>query len=154
MTGEICRIFIIEDDRKRTETLLSWLPKNFRPIAVKSAGRAIGLLEHERRAYTGKLGVGILAGIMLDHDLQQSIAADSDRDLSGTSVCMAILRHVSPDVPILIHSMNPHQAPSMATKLTGACFNVTRTPMAHLNQTLLEGWLSEVEENWQELIAA
>ena len=136
------KILIIEDDYRRIENFKNWLPVEFRAVVVKSAGIALGLLERDE-GYQ-------YAGICLDHDLQQQTAVASDRDLSGTSVVAAIIRHLSPKIPVLIHSRNRDRARYMGNELTDHGFDVTRIPMCDLSEVALVGWLEEVQETWED----
>ena len=70
--------------------------------AKAETGRALGILRRD----PGR----VYAGIVLDHDLQGQIASEADRFLTGQDVVRAILRYVSPDVPVLVHSMNASQS--------------------------------------------
>jgi hypothetical protein len=131
-------LLIIEDDRRRIQQFNDWMPDRFRTVFVKSAGIALGLLERDR-GY-------IYAGICLDHDLQQQVAADSDRDLSGTTVINAIIKYISSDVPVLVHSRNLNRARYMENKLTDSGFYVTRIAMDDLTKKLFHEWLAEAGE--------
>ena len=73
--GPFFRILIIEDDQERIKRLLSWMPADVRTVVTTSAGKAIGLLKRDRG--------NVYAGILLDHDLQEQVAAENDRYLSG-----------------------------------------------------------------------
>lgn len=137
------RILIVEDDPERADILQAWLPKDVRPVVVTSAGKAMGLLARDRgRVY---------AGILLDHDLQQQTATEEDLYLSGEQVVESIIRKVSKDVPILVHSVNAQQAPVMVSKLEAAGFDVTRIPMDHLKEEQLVEWVEEAREIWEDL---
>jgi CheY-like chemotaxis protein len=136
------RILIIEDDAERTERICSWLPDYVKPVVVTSAGKAMGLLNRDR----GK----VYAGIMMDHDLQEQIAAESDRHLSGTDVVESIMRNISKEVPIFIHSGNIQQGPAMASRLEKADYWVTRVPIFKLNKNILLKWIEDVRDWWEE----
>ncbi len=114
-----------------------------RTVVVASAGRALGVLQRERGS--------VYAGILLDHDLQEQAATDSDRHLSGNDVVDAIIMNVSKHVPILVHSVNVSQAPVMVGRLESAGFWVTRVPMDKLTKEKLDEWLEEVREIWEDL---
>jgi len=133
------RILLIEDDDSRVIKIREWLPENVRLIHAGSAGRAIGILQRDRNTY---------AGIMLDHDLQGQIATDMDFFLSGTNVVKTIIANVTPSTPVLVHSMNPSDAPKMVTALTKSGFSVTRIPMRVLTEEGFKEWLDEVRETW------
>lgn len=82
----VLRILIVEDDPDRARRLQSWLPEGVRTVVVASAGRALGVLHRDRGS--------VYAGILLDHDLQEQAATDSDRHLSGSDVVDAIIMNV------------------------------------------------------------
>lgn len=137
------RVLIIEDDRSRVEKFKAWLPEDVIPVVAWSAGRALGILERDRGL--------VYAGVLLDHDLQQHAATGADEYLSGTQVADAIVRNVSNEVPILVHSMNPTKAPVMARRLAEAGFSVTQVPMEVLDRKKLEEWLEEVRAFWADV---
>ncbi len=138
---QILRVLLVEDDNGRVEQIRKWLPADVRLVHAGSAGRALGILQRDRDAY---------AGIMLDHDLRNQIATESDFFLSGTDVTAKIIALVPPDTPILVHSMNPADAPRMVKSLEKAGFSVTRVPMEYLTDQHLTIWLEEVRECWTE----
>lgn len=144
MPQEILKILIVEDDKTRANFFRLWMSEldGFRPVIVKSAGVALGVLQRDKGH--------VYAGICLDHDLQQQAVTSSDRDLSGTTVVDRIIHYMSNDIPVLVHSMNPKRAPYMAHKLTEAGFYVTRIPMSDLTRTLFKNWLLEAREIWED----
>lgn len=109
-------------------------------VVAASAGRAIGILQRDRGS--------VYAGIMLDHDLQENVVTCDEMDLSGKNVVDVIIKNISKDVPIFVHSMNINQAPAMVERLEKAGFEVTRIPFAHLTQAKLNNWIEEVREIW------
>jgi CheY-like chemotaxis protein len=135
------RILLIEDDNGRARKIREWLPEDVRLVHAGSAGRAIGILQRDRDAY---------AGIMLDHDLQGNIATEMDFFLSGTNVVKSIIANVPNDTPVLVHSMNPEDAPKMVLALTKSGFSVTRLPMVVMTKSDLNVWIEEVRENWED----
>ena len=139
---KVLPILLIEDDRRRIEKLTEWLPEGYRAVVTKSAGTALGLLERDR-GY-------VYAGICLDHDLQQQTAVASDNELSGTTVVKAIIRFISSEVPVLVHSQNTKRAQYMEGKLFNANFDVTRISMDQLDKKLFLEWLDEVKELWED----
>lgn len=139
MTRLFIRILLIEDDNNRVEAIRSWLPADVRLVHAGSAGRALGILQRDRSAY---------AGIMLDHDLRNQIATEIDFFLSGSDVTSKIIDLIDPNTPILVHSMNPADAPRMVKRLEKAGFSVTRTPMEYLTEKHVALWLEEVRECW------
>jgi CheY-like chemotaxis protein len=140
-SSSFLRILIVEDNSERIECFRSWLPEDVRWVVATGAGRAIGIIQRDRRS--------VYAGIMLDHDLVEQIVADGEQNFSGTHVSNAIIEHISTDVPILIHSMNFAAAKTMVSKLEQAGFWVTRIPMSALTQEKLEAWLEEVRDIWR-----
>ena len=73
-TSEL-RLLLIEDSDERLELFQRWIPPGFRLVSVRSAGRALRVLEVD----AGR----VYAGILLDHDLDQSVALASELRLSG-----------------------------------------------------------------------
>ena len=130
------RILIVEDDVKREEVLLSWLPESVRPVVASSAGQAIGILRRDSGS--------IYAGIILDHDLQGRIASEADQFLSGQEVAHAIIETISRRAPILVHSVNQSQGAVLARQLQAAGFEVTKIPMNILNRETFQEWLTKV----------
>ena len=137
------RILVVEDDPQRASLLQSWLPEDVRTVLVTTAGKAIGLLKRDSG--------NVYAGIMLDHDLQLQRTTESDFYLSGGDVVEAVIRYISNDVPVLVHSMNFSQAPLMASRLHKAGFSVIQTPMNELTRAILCQWLEEAREIWEDL---
>ncbi|RJQ24331.1 hypothetical protein C4565_10025 [Candidatus Parcubacteria bacterium] len=126
------------------------LPVGFFPSWVEDAGKAIGMLDSDFRKNGGRIGVEFYAGICLDHDLHKKTVTGGG-NFSGTEVSAAIIKYVSPDVPILIHSMNPKKAPGMVNRLQSAGFDVVRMPYADLEQEAFHEWLEIVRENAEDL---
>ena len=58
------------------------------------------------------------AGLLLDHALPAQAVNAAERLVTSTQVVRSILRHLDPEIPILIHSMNRGAARRMATTLT------------------------------------
>lgn len=138
------RILLVEDDAERAERIRSWLPRGVKLTVVTSAGKALGLIQRDRgRVY---------AGIMLDHDLQEQTATSTDRYLSGMDVVESVIRYVSKEVPVFVHSGNVSQAPVMAVRLEKAGFWVTRIPIVRLKREDLLGWLEDVRETWEDFL--
>ncbi len=137
------RILIVEDDPDRLHTIKSWMPPNVIVSNVTDAGAAIGQIRRDRgRVY---------AGIMLDHDLQEQLKAETSMYLSGNDVVDAIRSSIDKDVPILVHSMNPSQAAVMVRRLESAEFEyVTRIPMAELTEQKLFEWVEDARELWED----
>ena len=132
------RILIVEDDQRRVDWFQAWLPKDIRLVHARSGGKALGILERDAREF---------AGIMLDHDLQEAPIVTNDKNLSGSTVVVKIMLHVRPDVPILIHSMNPGKAERMKKALEASGFSVTRMPMGEMSKDAFLEWLDEIKEN-------
>lgn len=139
----VFRLLIVEDDADRIGAIRSWLPEDTRCVVASSTGRALGILERDRGQ--------VYAGILLDHDLQKQALTDADRALSASDLVEVIVRNVSNETAILIHSMNVSQAPAMALRLEKAGFWITRIPMRELSKKRLRDWLREVREVWEDL---
>jgi CheY-like chemotaxis protein len=135
------RILLIEDDNERVETFKAWLPDDVRLVHAGSAGRAIGILQRDRNAY---------AGIMLDHDLRGQMVTEKDFSLDGIIVSKTIMANIPSVTPILIHSMNPADAPKMVLALSKSGFSVTRIPMSAITEEKFCEWLEEAREMWAE----
>lgn len=139
------RILIIEDDNDRVEQFTAWLPGDVRLVHAGSAGRALGILQRDSGAY---------AGIMLDHDLQGQIVTREDFLMSGSTVVSRLIEAVPPalrpDIPVLVHSMNPADAPRMVMRLTSAGFPVSRMPMSAMTKQYFLRWLDEVRDCWDD----
>lgn len=131
---------LVEDDQDRANILISYLPKHIRVVQASSAGRALGIIRADHRSRTNK---SPYCGIMLDYDLQEQIVSADDAQLSGMNVVDAIVQYVHRNVPILVHSMNLSEAPTMVKKLTGSGFSVTRIPMREMTAEKLMEWLKE-----------
>jgi len=133
--GRIYRILLIEDDNDRVERFNSWLPDDIRLVHAGSAGRALGILARDSGAY---------AGIMLDHDLQGQIVTREDFMMSGSTVVSRLIEAIPPalrpDIPILVHSMNPSDAPQMVKRLTSAGFPVSRMLMVAMTKQYFIRW--------------
>ena len=136
-----CRLLVVEDSEDRIARFKDWIPDPFRPTFVKSAGRALKVLQLD----SGR----VYAGILLDHDLDQSVAIQSERELTGRQVVEQLVRVVDPDVPVLIHSVNPLGARLMEQHLYAHGFDVTRVPFFHLDRERLGRWLEIVREEWE-----
>lgn len=136
----VYRILLVEDDQERANILISYLPKHIRVVFASSAGRALSIVRTDHRNRRDK---SPYCGIMLDHDLQEQIVCAEEGQLSGMNVVDAIIDSVSRDVPILVHSMNPSEAPTMVKKLKSAGFRVTRMPMCDLTAKKLLEWLED-----------
>ena len=138
-TGEL-RLLLIEDSDERLELFRRWIPPGFRLVCVRSAGRALRVLELDARC--------VYAGILLDHDLDQSVTLASELRLSGQQVAQKLAALIDPDTPVLIHSVNPPGARAMARTLVERGFDVTCAPFSHLNEQRLQPWLETVVEQW------
>lgn len=134
------RILMIEDSQERIDKIRSWLPESYVLMTATSAGKAIGVLQRDKGSVYGAL--------MLDHDLNEQAATTTDLTLSGTDIVKNIMAHLSLDVPILVHSMNPSRAPAMAKKLTLAKFDVTSIPFEGLKKDVFLEWVNEAYLDW------
>jgi CheY-like chemotaxis protein len=136
------RILLVEDDPDRILRFRHWLENtSFVLIEASSAGRALGILRKG-------MSDGI-AGIALDHDLNQQPITESDMSLSGSSLIDSIAASIPRHVPILIHSMNAYKPPQMQRRLEAAGFSVTRIGMDRLSGDKFAVWLQEVHDNWE-----
>lgn len=136
------RILQVEDDPGRILQFRLWLEETgYVLIEASSAGRALGILR--------KGVIDGVAGIALDHDLNQQPITESDMSLSGSSLLDAIATSVPRHVPILIHSMNAYKPPQMQRRLVAAGYSVTRIGMDRLSGEKFAAWLQEVHDNWE-----
>ena len=136
------RLLIIEDDYERERVLKSWLTPDVKTVVAGSAGRAIGIPMRDRGS--------VYAGILLDHDLQGRMATTTDQYLDGKDIVNVIVKNISKNVPILVHSMNVTQAPVMVHRLEKDGFYVTRIPMANLTKERLQVWVGEAMALWED----
>jgi CheY-like chemotaxis protein len=130
------RLLLVEDDPERITLFKAWSPPDVRLVVARGGGRALGLLERD----PGR----VYAGLLLDHDLPGQAVNDAERNVSGTQVAHCIQRYVDPDVPVLIHSMNPGGARRMAGFLATAGFDVSVIPMAKMTESHFLAWLDTV----------
>lgn len=143
MTQLRFRLLMIEDSQHRIEKIRSWLPEDCLMVAATSAGKAIGIMQRDPGYVYG--------AILLDHDLHEQAVTEADLSLSGSDLVESIVTHISRDVPILVHSMNPTRAPLVAQRLGRAGFDVSRIPYEELNQVSFQAWLSDAKDNWQDV---
>ena len=139
--GEILRLLVVEDSEARMELFREWIPEGFRATFVKSAGRAMKVLELD----AGR----VYAGILLDHDLDQAVADDSELVLTGRQVVDRLVRVVDRNVPVMIHSVNLLGARMMEQTLVAHGFDVTRVSFFQLDRERLGRWLELVREEWE-----
>lgn len=137
------RLLIIEDSRHRIEKIRSWLPEDCLFVTATSAGKAIGILQRDHGYVYG--------AILIDHDLHEQAVTETDLTLSGSDLVESIITHISRNVPILVHSMNPTRAPLVAQRLGRAGFEVTRIPYEELDRASFEAWLSDARGNWEDV---
>jgi len=143
------RLLVIEDNDLRIRKIWEWLPADFQANFVRCGGLALGVIARDG-PWRGRHDEPAYAGIMLDFDLNMQAVVASDLDLSGKAVVSALLRCMSRDIPILVHSMNPAGAPLMVNQLKDAGFDVLRLPWFELEQGEFQEWLDEVRENWED----
>jgi hypothetical protein len=136
------RILIVEDNGERHRFFTAAIPDTFKLVIVTSAGAAKGLLQ--------RVDTYDYAGVMLDHDLVERCKTMDDKSLSASDLIDSIITKLSPEVPILIHSMNLGRSREMQRKLEAAHFHVTRIPMVVMTPENLHAWLEEhVWETWE-----
>ena len=137
------RILLIEDDPDRIAIFRKWLlGTEFVLVEASSAGRAMGMLR--------KGMMDGIAGLCLDHDLNQQPVTETDLRLSASNLMSAISLTLPHSAAVLIHSMNAQKPVTMERLLKSAGFSVTRTRFVALTQELFEDWLTEVRDNWEE----
>lgn len=137
------RILLIEDNPERIVLFRDWLAgTEFVLIEASSGGRAKGILK--------KGSTAGIAGVMLDHDLDQQPMTATDLLLSASNLVDSIVSSIPRSVPILIHSMNVSKPPMMQRRLTSAGFSVTRIRMTALTRENFYEWLQDVRENWED----
>ncbi len=135
-------ILLIEDDLRRIQWFGNYLPIDFRLIVARSGGTALGMIKRDKGHVYG--------GIMLDHDLQMRQVVADDGNISGSQLVDAIITCISPDVPILVHSMNPEKSPMMVRKLSDAGFWVTKETWFDITEDSYMEWLEGVQEEWND----
>lgn len=137
------RILLIEDNAERIALFRDWLlGSEFVLIEASSGGRAKGIL---RKGSTGGI-----AGVMLDHDLDQQPMTPTDLLMSASNLIDSIVSSIPRSVPILIHSMNASKPPIMQKQLASAGFSVTRIRMTALTRENFYEWLQDVRDNWED----
>lgn len=138
------RILLIEDNAERIALIREWLiGTEFVLIEASSGGRAKGILR--------KGGTAGIAGVMLDHDLEQQPMTPTDLLMSASHLMDSIVFSIPKTAPILIHSMNASKPPHMEKRLKSEGFSVTRIRMAILNRENFHQWLQEVRDNWEDM---
>lgn len=136
------RLLLIEDSQHRIDIIRSWLPGTCLLVVAASAGKAIGILQRDPGYVYG--------AVMLDHDLNEQAVTDEDLTLSGSDLIESLIKHLSRNVPIMIHSMNSFRAPALVKKLKGAGFNAQRVRFSEIEeeQKVFLNWLNEARCNW------
>ncbi len=89
---------------------------------------------------------------MLEHDLQEQAATETDRFLSGMDVVKAVTGFIDKEVPGLIHFVNVSGAEVMAKRIEKASFRATRIPMDKLEERNLLDWMEDVRETWEDFL--
>lgn len=140
MIAKPFRLLLIEDSPHRVDKIRSWLPADCLMVVAASAGKAIGILQRDRGYVYG--------AVMLDHDLHEQALTETDLTLSGSDLVGTLVAHLSRDVPILVHSMNPTRAPQVAQRLGRAGFEVSRIPYENLDRETFVTWLEDAHFNW------
>lgn len=137
------RLLLIEDNAERIAQFHNWLHKTeFILIEASSGGRAKGIL---RKGATDGI-----AGIMLDHDLEQQPVIENDLKMSSSHLMNALVLSIPRSVPVLIHSMNISKPVIMERQLKSAGFSVTRIKMEDLTRASFHEWLQDVRDNWDD----
>jgi CheY-like chemotaxis protein len=137
------RILLIEDNPERIVLFRDWLQgSEFVLIEASSGGRAKGILK--------KGSTDGIAGVMLDHDLDQQPMTASDLLMSASNLIDSIVSSIPRSVPILIHSMNASKPPVIQRRLKSEGFSVTRIRMTALTRENFYEWLQDVRDNWEE----
>jgi len=137
----VLRILVVEDDPNRVRKFKSWIPDDVWLVWARNAGQALGIL-HRDAANT-------YAGAMLDFDLDKQLYAPEGTCRTGGDVARQIAQHFSPDVQILVHSMNPSERGQIVTVLAEQGFSVTQIPYRDLSKERLVAWLDEVRDNFE-----
>ena len=86
----------------------------------------------------------------MDHYLVCHAVNFIDSSLDGRDVAKSIVQNVTPNVPVLVHSMNITHSQTMVNWLEREGFSVTRTPMSLLTKERMAEWLNEVRELWED----
>ena len=137
------RLLLIEDNAERIVQFQNWLhDTEFVLIEASSGGRAKGIL---RKGATDGI-----AGIMLDHDLEQQPVIENDLKMSSSHLMNALITSIPRSVPILVHSMNVSKPVMMERQLKSAGFSVTRIKMDNLTSPGFYEWLQDVRDNWED----
>ena len=135
------RILIIEDNEERIDLFKQWMPADVRAIFIRSAGRAVRVIELDKGS--------VYAGICLDHDLNEQVIVREEKGVDGVDVVRRIVRNISLDVPILVHSMNFGGGTSMVRMLQAQGFSVTRVPFKHMDEIVFLDWIDNVRAEWE-----
>jgi CheY-like chemotaxis protein len=132
------RLLVVEDNADRIELFKQWIPDHVRVTWALSAGRAMRIVELD----AGK----VYQGILLDFDLGDQKANPDEAGLSGRDVAKRVARHIDPEVPILIHSINRAGARAMERILEPAGFDVVRAPFTVLTEARLRRWIETLPD--------
>ena len=135
------RILIIEDNEERIDLFKQWMPADIQAIFVRSAGRAVRVIELDNGS--------VYAGICLDHDLNEQVIVSEEKGINGVEVVRRIVRNISLNVPILVHSMNFGGGTSMVRMLQAQGFTVTRVPFKHMDKVVFLEWIDGVRAEWE-----
>ncbi|NBD95290.1 MAG: hypothetical protein GVY11_02290 [Gammaproteobacteria bacterium] len=134
------RLLVVEDNAERLALFKRWMPEDVRVTWAPSAGRAMRIIQLD----AGR----VYAGMLLDHDLVDQNASESELGLTGRHVVDRIVRHIHPDAAMLVHSINPAGARMMVEKLELAGFWTTRVPFPQLGEARLNRWIDEIRSYW------
>ena len=127
--------------KKDIAVFKQWMPDDIGAVFVKSAGRAIRVIELDKGS--------VYAGICLDHDLDEQVVSQEEYGLNGVAVFLRLVRNIIRVVPILVHSMNFNGGTAMVRLLQAQGFSTTRIPFAKLEAGGFGTWLEDVRSEWE-----
>lgn len=138
VTKQKMRILVVEDSHSRFGRIEAMFPHDARSIWTSCGATALSVLERDRGE--------TFSGIMLDFDLDQSLYNVGGPTLTGEDVAQRVVKNISRDTPILVHSMNPSGRQKLVSILTGSGFSVTQIPMGDLTKEKFDEWINECRE--------
>ena len=134
----VLRVLVVEDNEERIDLLQAWSPGDVHLVLVRSGGRAIRTIELDSG--------NVYTGIMLDHDLNEQVVVPHEEEVDGREVVRKIIQFISPDVPILIHSMNSEGRKRMKCTLETAGFFVELVPFSQMTKSRFLTWIDELRK--------